>query len=277
MIRSLITFSLRFPWVVIGCAVAILVGGVVRLQSANWDVFPEFAPPQITVQTEAPGLATEEVEQLIALPVEAALGGVSRIKTLRSSSVAGLCVVTAIFEDGTDVLTARQLVSERLIEVRTQLPDTAGQPKLMPLTSSTSRLVMLGLTADGISSQQSLRTLADWTLRRRLQAVPGVAHVEVFGGEVKQYQVQVSPQRLQAAALTLDEVVIAARSATGFGGAGFVETENQRLPIRQRTRIESADDLAAVPVTFRDGIALSLGDVANVTIGCCRCVWWRDD
>lgn len=266
MIRSLILFSLRFPLVVVGLAVAVVVAGTVRLQTANWDVFPEFAPPQIVVQTEAPGLSTEEVEQLVAIPVEAALGGVSHIKTLRSSSVPGLCVVTAIFEEGTSVLTARQLVSERLTEVRPLLPDIAENPRLMPLTASTSRLVMIGLTSDGATTSQSLRTLADWTLRRRLQAVPGVAHVEVFGGEVKQYQIQVSPLRLQEYGITLDEVVAAGRQATGFGGAGFVETENQRLPIRQRTRIEHPDDLAAVPVAFRDGISLPLGHVAEVRI-----------
>lgn len=267
MIRFLIEFSLRFPWVIIGCAIAMLIGGAVSLQTAHWDVFPEFAPPQITVQTEAPGMAAEEVEQLITLPVEAALGGVSRIKTLRSSSVAGLCVATAIFEDGTDLLTARQLVSERLVELRTQLPDTAGQPRMTPLTSSTSRLLMVGLTSDGETSQQSLRTLADWTLRRRIQAVPGVAHVEIFGGEVKQFQIHVIPETLKQYALTLDQVVVAARAATGFGGAGFVETKNQRIPIRQRTRIEKPSDLAAVPVAVRDGISLSLGEVADVTVG----------
>ncbi len=267
MIRILIQFSLRFPIVIVGLSIAVLVAGAVRLRTAKWDVFPEFAPPQIVVQTEAPGLSTEEVEQLVALPVESAMGGVSRLKTLRSSSVPGLCVVTAIFEEGTNVLTARQLVSERLTEVRALLPDNAESPRLMPLTASTSRLVMIGLTADGDTSSQSLRTLADWSLRRRLQAVPGVAHVEVFGGEVKQYQVLVSPLRLQEYGVTLDEVLTASRQATGFGGAGFIETKNQRLPIRQRTRIEHPADLAAVPVAFRDGISLPLGHVADVRIG----------
>lgn len=267
MVRSLILFSLRFPWIVIVLAAALLVAGAVQIKTAKWDVFPEFAPPQIVVQTEAPGLSTEEVEQLVALPVEAALGGVSRLKTLRSSSVPGLCVVTAIFEEDTNVLTARQLVSERLTEVRSLLPDKAESPRLMPLTASTSRLVMIGLTSDGKTSLQSLRTVADWTLRRRLQAVPGVAHVEVFGGEVKQYQIQVSPLRLQEYGVTLDEVMAAARQATGFGGAGFVESTNQRIPIRQRTRIDSIDDLAAVPVAVRDGVSLPLRHVADVRIG----------
>ena len=267
MIRALILFSLRFPLVIIGLSLAVLAAGAVSLRTAKWDVFPEFAPPQIVVQTEAPGLSTEEVEQLVALPVEAALGGTSRLRTLRSSSVAGLCVVTAIFEEGTNILTARQLVSERLIEVRSLLPNSAMSPRLMPLTASTSRLIMIGLTAEGRTSSQSLRTWTDWTLRRRLQAVPGVAHVEVFGGDVKQYQIQVSPLRLQEYGITLDEVMQASRQATGFGGAGFIETENQRLPIRQRTRIEHPDDLAAVPVAVRDGISLPLGDVADVRLG----------
>jgi CzcA family heavy metal efflux pump len=266
MIRSLILFSLRFPWVVVGLAIGLLVAGAVRLQHARWDVFPEFAPPQIVVQTEAPGLSTEEVEQLIAVPVESVLGGVSRLKTLRSSSVPGLCVATAVFEEGTNVLTARQLVSERLTAIRTLLPDFAENPRLMPLTASTSRLVMIGLTSEGASSPQMLRTLADWTVRRRLQAVPGVAHVEVFGGDVKQYQIQVSPLRLQEYGVTLDEVVSAGRQATGFGGAGYLETANQRLPIRQRTRLEGVEDLAAVPVAVRDGVSLTLEQVADIRV-----------
>jgi CzcA family heavy metal efflux pump len=267
MIRRLIEFSLRFPPVVAGVAIVIMVAGAWRIRTAEWDVFPEFAPPQVVVQTEAAGLSTEEVEQLVTLPVEAALGGVSRLATLRSSSVPGLCVVTAIFEGGTDVLTARQLVSERLTEVRSLLPELAETPRLMPLTASTSRLLMIGLTGDERTTSLQLRTLADWTIRRRLQAVPGVAHVEVFGGAVKQYRIDIVPEMLQASGTTLADVLAATRAATGFGGAGFLETANQRLPIRQRTRIEGPDDLAAVPVAFRDGVAMPLSAVAEVRVG----------
>jgi CzcA family heavy metal efflux pump len=266
MVRWLITFSLRFPPVILVLAIALLVAGGVALERAQWDVFPEFAPPLIVVQTEAAGFSAEEVEQLVAIPIESALSGVSRIKALRSSSVAGLSVVTAIFEEGTAVLDARQLVSERLVEARALLPDAVAMPRMMPLTSSTSRLVMVGLTSP-TSTPMQLRTFADWTLRRRLQAVPGVAHVEVFGGEVKQYQILIAPERLRQYDITLTEVLAAARSATGFGGAGFLETVNQRLPIRQRTRIESPADLAAVPVAFHEGVPLPLGKVANVCIG----------
>jgi CzcA family heavy metal efflux pump len=266
MVRGLITFSLRFPPVVLLLALVLLVAGGVSLRNAQWDVFPEFAPPQIVVQTEAAGLSAEEVEQLVAIPVESALNGVSRLQTLRSSSVSGLSVVTAIFEEGTRILEARQLVSERLIEARAVLPDAVAMPRMMPLTSTTSRLLMIGLSSDKLSAME-LRTLADWTFRRRLQAVSGVAHVEVFGGDVKQYQVLVAPERLRQYDVSLNQVLAAARSATGFGGAGFVETPNQRLPIRQRTRIEQPADLGAVPVAFREGRALPLGMVADVRVG----------
>ena len=205
MLQGLISFCLRYRLVVLLLAVILMVAGAVAVQEAPWDVFPEFAPPQIVVQTEAPGLSTEEVENLVTIQVESALNGVSRIKTLRSSSVPGLSVVTAIFEDGTDILDARQLVGERLSQVEPQLPEGVEPPRMTPLAASTSRLVMLGLTSDTVSPME-LRTLADWTFRRRLQAVQGVAHVEVFGGEVKQYQILVHPETLQQYNVSLEQV-----------------------------------------------------------------------
>jgi CzcA family heavy metal efflux pump len=264
MLRALIGSCLRYRLVVLILAGILLVGGIVAVGRAPWDVFPEFAPPQIVVQTEAPGLSTEEVEKLVTVPVESVLNGVTRLQTLRSSSVAGLSVVTAIFEEGTDVLAARQLVGERLAQ--TELPEGVELPRMVPLTSSTSRLLMVGLTSSK-TSPRDLRTLVDWRFARRLQAVPGVARVEVFGGEVKQYQVLVDPLRLRQHHLSVDQVLAAAERATGFGGAGFMETPNQRLPIRQRTRIESPADLGAAPVVYRDGAAITLADVAEVRLG----------
>jgi len=266
MLSRLIEFSLRSRLVVLLLSVVLMLAGAVTVGNAPWDVFPEFAPPQVSIQTEAPGLSTAEVERLVTVPVESAVNGVSRVRTLRSSSAQGLSVVTAIFEEGTDVLDARQLVSERLTEVTSQLPSGVEPPRMTPLAASTSRLLMVGLTSETVSPAE-LRTIADWTFRRRLQAVQGVAHVEVFGGEVKQYQVLVDPHRLQQYNVTLDQVVLAARDATGFGGAGYIETTNQRLPVQQRTRIESPDDLAAVPVVSEEGVPVSLGHVADVVTG----------
>lgn len=266
MLTRLITFSLHYRPVVLLLAIILLGAGAVAVREAPWDIFPEFAPPQLVVQTEAQGLSTEEVERLVTIPVESTVNGVSRLKTLRSSSAPGLSVVTAIFEDGTDILDARQLVNERLGELGPQLPEGVQTPRLTPLAASTSKLLMIGLTSDTVSLEE-LRTLADWTWQRRLRAVRGVAHVEVFGGDVRQYQILVRPEQLNRAQVSLDQVVTAARQATGFGGAGFIETPAQRLPVQQRTRIESPDDLAAVPVVIEDGVVVTLGQVAEVTTG----------
>lgn len=266
MLHHLITFSLRYRLVVVLLAAILLIGGGLALREAPWDVFPEFAPALIVVQTEAPGLSAEEVERLVTVPIEASLGGLGRLETLRSSSIPGLSVVTAIFEEGTDLLNARHSVSERLAEVAPRLPKGTEPPRMAPLTASTSRLLMVGLTSETVPATD-LRRLAERMFRTRIQRVRGVAHVEIFGGEVKQYQVRVVPQRLQQFGLTLDEVVAAARKATGFGGAGFIETANQRLPIRQQARVEAASDLAATPVLVRDGAVVTLGQVADVVTG----------
>jgi len=266
MLRGLISFALRFRLVVVLLAAVLLAGGGLALREAPWDIFPEFAPGMIIVQTEAPGLSAEEVERLVTLPVEAALGGVYRLETLRSSSIPGLSAITAIFDEGADVLQARQAVNERLAEVAPRLPQGVEPPRMGPLTASTSRLLMIGLTSDTVPATQ-LRTFAERTFRIRLQSVRGVAHVEVFGGEVKQYQVRLVPRRLQQFGLSVQQVVAAAREATGFGGAGFFDTANQRLPIRQRTRIESAAELAAAPVLVQAGRVVTLGQVAEVTAG----------
>jgi CzcA family heavy metal efflux pump len=266
MLRGLITFCLTYRVVVLLLAAGLLVWGAIAARQAPWDVFPEFAPPQLVIQTEAPGLSTEEAEQLITVPIESALNGVQGLETLRSSSVPGLSVVTAVFEEGTNILEARQLVAERLTGAKAMLPEIAEAPRMEPLKSSLSKLAMIGITSENLSPRD-LRTLVDWTLKRRLLAVRGVAQVEVFGGEVKQYQILVKPDRLRQYQVSLDEVVAAAQHATGFGGAGYVETENQRLPVRQETRIESPADLAAAPIAVRDGATLTLGHVADVEIG----------
>lgn len=264
--RRLIQFCLTYRFIILLLAGGVLVWGAETAWRAPWDVFPEFAPPQVVVQTEAAGLSSEEVEQLVSVPVESALNGLSEIDVLRSSSAQGLSVITVIFKPETDIFTARQLVSERLVEVTPQLPSMAEPPRLTPLKSSTSRLLMLGLTSQQVSPME-LRTLAEWTLRRRLLAVPGVAQVEVYGGELKQYQIVADARRLQQWDMTLDELVAAARDATGFGGAGFIENTNQRLPIRQRSQIFSPDQLASVPVHYLDGVPVTLGRVADVRLG----------
>ena len=231
MLTALVTFSLRFRGVVVALACVLLAYGVHVARRTRLDVFPDFAPPQVVVQTESPGLSPEQVESLVTRPVEEALNGTGGLDSLRSESIQGLSVITVVFKDGTDVLVARQMLAERLVETAARLPAGVKTPKMTPLTSATMDLLKIGLLSTNLTPME-LRTLADWTIRPRLLAVPGVAKVSVFGGEVRQLQVQVRPDRLIAFDLSLAEVTAVARTATGVRGGGFIETHNQRILIQ---------------------------------------------
>src|SRR5499427_8047049 len=213
MLRSVVDLSLRFRGVVIALASLLLVYGVQTTRSAKLDVFPEFVPPRVTVQTEAPGLTAEQVEVLVTTPLEAAINGLGHLDALRSESIQGLSVVTVVFEEGTDIYHDRQLLAERLAGVATRLPMGVHAPTMSPLTSSTMDLLKIGLVSDRLSPM-ALRSFADWTLRPRLLAVAGVAQANVFGGEVRQLQIQVQPDRLLAHGLALGDVIAAARAST---------------------------------------------------------------
>src|SRR5690348_6410701 len=226
----LIRSAIRARGMVVTLAVLMAGYGAYTLTGMKYDVFPEFAPPQVAIQTEAPGLAPEQVELLVSQPIENAINGMPGVETLRSASIQGLSVVTVIFRARSDIYRDRQLVAERLALVAGQLPQGVAAPAMTPLTSSTSTVLIVGLTSDRLSLMD-LRTLADWTVRRRLLSVPGVAKVSVFGGEVKSLQIQVHPDALIRFGIGLDEVVAAARRATGTRGAGFLDTANQRLTL----------------------------------------------
>ena len=211
MFRSLVHFCLRFRGVVIALACVVLGYGIEVARSAKLDVFPEFVPPQVVIQTEAPGLAAEQVEMLVTTPVEAAVSGLGQLTALRSESIQGLSVVTVVFEEGTDVYHDRQLLAERLAGLSSRLPLGVHAPTMSALTSSTMDLLKIGLVSDRLSPM-ALRTFADWTLRPRLLAISGVAQVTVFGGEVRQLQIQVQPDRLLGHGLALADVLAAARA-----------------------------------------------------------------
>ena len=263
MLNALVSFSLRFRGVVIALAAVAVAYGLYILFQSRLDVFPDFVPPQVVLQTEAPGLSAEEVEQLVTRPVESAVNGAGRLESLRSQSVQGLSVVTAVFQDGTDIYRARQMVSERLAAAADQWPAGAHTPKLAPLTSSTSMILALGLTSTNRSLME-LRTFADWTLRQALLGVKGVANVSIFGGEVRQLQIQVKPDRLVAFDLGLEDVLAAARRTTGMRGAGFVETPAQRIVLRSEGQSLTPADLGEIIVSHHDGLPLRLRDVATV-------------
>ena len=236
------------------------------IRESPLDVFPDFAPPQVVIQTEAPGLSPEEVEQLVSLPLENSLNGTANLETIRSSSIVGLSVLTCIFEASTDIFRARQLVSEKLQLARSRMPGGIGEPQMMPISSPVGILVKVSLTADK-TSPMDLRTLADWTLRPRLLAVAGVAQVTIFGGGIKQYQVIVDPGRLKAHNLSLAEVMTAAQRANRNAGAGFVESQSQSLVIHGLGRVNSVEDLENAVVASKNGLPVQIRHIASVRLG----------
>ncbi len=265
MMSWLIATSLRLRVVVVVLALLLTFVGVKTTQRAAFDVFPEFAPPLVEIQTEAPGLSTEEVESFITVPIENALNGAPWLKTIRSKSVLGLSSVVLIFQPGTDLLRARQIVQERLAVEASRLPTVAHTPVILSPLSSTSRALKIGVSSPKLS-QVELTDLAKWTIRPRLMAIQGVANVAIWGQRDRQYQVLVDPARLRAHDVTLDAVVKAAGDAVVVSGGGFIDSPNQRLAVRHLSPIETPEDLARTVLEFRNGAPIRLGDVAEVRV-----------
>ncbi len=264
--HRLVSTSLDNRLVVTALAALLIVVGIDAGRGAQLDVFPEFAPPRVEVQTEAPGLTTDEVEALITVPLENALSGVGGLSDLRSKSVPGLSSVVMQFSSRTDVLRARQLVQERLAVVGPQLPQVGRAPVMLPPLSSTSRILKIGVRADTMSLDE-LSTLVRWTMRPRLMAVPGVANVAVWGQRNEQLAVQFDPVRLQRWGVAIDDIERAAREAVLPAAGGFLETPNQRLTVRHAPAVQRPADLAGVPVAQRDGAPIVIGDVADLKTG----------
>ncbi len=266
MLNALVNFSLRHKGAVLVMAALLLAWGTYVATTVRLDVFPEFVPPQVTVQTESPGLSPEQVETLVTRPVETIINGVGSMDSIRSESIQGLSVITAVFKDGTNIFLARQMLAEKLSELGPVLPAGVSAPKMSPLVSSTMDLLKIGLTSEKLSPLE-LRTFADWTLKPRLLAVPGVAKVSPFGGEVRQMQIQVKPEQLVAHDLALTDVLAAARAATGVRGAGFIETAAQRILIQTEEPAPTAEDLGDVVVVQKNGASVRLRDVAAIVDG----------
>lgn len=267
MLQAIVQLSLRFRGVVVALACLLLIYGVWVAMHAELDVFPEFVPPQVTVQTEAPGLAPEQVETLVTRPIENAINGLGHQESLRSETIQGLSVITLVFKEGTDIQIARQMLGEKLGEISGLLPAGVKPPKLSPLVSSTMDLLKIGLLTDKMSPM-ALRTFADWTLKPRLLAVPGVAKCSVFGGDVRQLQIQVHPEQLIARGLTMNDVLTAARSATGVRGSGFIETRNQRIVLQTEGQLLTPEEIGNVLVVISaSGAPVRLKDVATIADG----------
>jgi CzcA family heavy metal efflux pump len=239
--------------------------GLWSMRNAPLDVFPEFVPSTVDIQTESPGFTAEQVEQLVTRPIENSVNGATGLATIRSESIPGLSVITIQFKDNIDLYNARQGISERLGELGSSLPLGVGSPKLSPLTSSTMDLLKIGLVSNRIDAFQ-LRDQADWVMKPALLAVPGVAHVIVFGGAVRQIQIQPDPVRLASYGFSLTDVADAARGALALRGAGFIDLKSQRVLIQTPVPLPDPAPVAAAVLAVRNNVPITVGDVAKVTI-----------
>ena len=274
MTRWIIGSSLKFRHLVIPIAVALMVLGIAQLRNAPVDVLPEYTLPYVEVQTESLGLSAAEVEQLITVPMEQdLLNGVRGVETIRSDSVPGLSSIVLVFERGTDILQARQLVQERLTQAHA-LPNVSKPPQMLQPVSSTSRVMMIGLSTRKLTPIE-LSVLARWTIRPRLMGLPGVANVAIWGQRERQLQVQVDPERLRAQGVTLSQVIrttgnaqlvspLTFLDASTPGTGGFIDGPNQRLGVRHILPFGTPSDLAQVPIDGASRAGSRLGDVATV-------------
>ena len=265
MMSALVRFSIRFHGVIIGLACLMVLYGIYSLTRSNLDVFPEFSPTQIIIQTESPGLSAELVESLVSQPIETSIAGSVGVRNMRSQSIPGLSIVTVVFDENTDIYRDRQIVSERLSTLSSQIP-RGITPNITPLTSSASTVLGFGVTSKKRNLME-LRTLVDWTIVPHLLAIPGVADVNVFGGEVRQFQVQINPDKLKRYNLSITDVVNAAQKATGVSGAGFIQNNNQRIIVNTEGQATSVNVLAKAVIAYKNGQSISLGDVGQVVEG----------
>lgn len=265
MMSALVRFSIRFHGVVIGFACLLVLYGLYGLTRANLDVFPEFAPTQVVIQTESSGLSADLVELLVTQPIENTLSGMVGVESMRSQSIPGLSVVTIIFDESTDIYRNRQVVAERLATLTHQLPRNIT-PNITPLASSASSVLGMGITSD-TRSLMELRTLVDWTIRPHLMALPGVADVNVLGGEVRQFQIQIDPDKLIYYNLSIQEVLTATARVTGVRGAGYIENDNQRILINTEGQAQNPNQLAQMPIAHRNGQTIRLRDLGKVAEG----------
>ena len=261
MLDSIIRSSLRHRWAVVGAAALLLVIGGVLVDRMPVDIFPDLTAPTVTVIAEARGMGPEEVELLVTFPLESALNGAPGVRRLRSFSAAGIVVIRADFEWGTDIYRARQVVTERLQTVA--LPTGVGRPELGPIGSVMGQIAFVALASDTVDPME-LRGLADTLVRRSLLAIPGISQVVVIGGDRRQYLVEADPAALAQTGVSVDALVEALEAASGVAAAGFHVDRGQEYLVRGRGRAQSAEDLARVVLRVENGRPLLVGQVARV-------------
>ncbi|AFZ61108.1 CusA/CzcA family heavy metal efflux RND transporter [Nostoc sp. LEGE 06077] len=266
MLNSIVKWSIAQRWLVVIASILISVWGFLVLTQMPLDVFPNFAPPQVEIMTEAPGLAPEEVESLVTRPIESVINGTPGLETLRSASAVGLSSVRATFSLDTEIYRARQLVTERLQQARSQLPQGVENPEVLPVSSPLGWTVKYAFTSETTPMMEVWR-IVNWQVKNRLLAVPGVSNVVIFGGDERQYQVLVNPDKLKAFNVSLDDVTKAAQASNANAPGGFLITPDQETLVRGVGRIESIEQLKKSVIKAKNGTPILLEQVADVQIG----------
>ena len=266
MLNKIIHFSLQNRLLILVASVLLLIGGTYTAYHTEVDVFPDLNAPTVVVMTEANGMAAEEVEQLVTFPIETAVNGATNVRRVRSSSTTGFSVVWVEFDWDTDIYLARQIVSEKLAAASEDLPENVGKPTLGPQSSILGELLIVGLTADS-TSMLDLRTLADWTIRPRLLSTGGVAQVAVLGGDIKEYQVRLHPDRMKHYGVTLGEVMAVTRGMNQNTNGGVIYEYGNEYIVRGVVSTSDVDRMARSVVKTVGGVPVMLEDVAEVKVG----------
>lgn len=266
MLDKIIRFSLQNRLFILMAAVLLMVGGIYTTYHMDVDVFPDLNAPTVVVMTEATGMAAEEVEKLVTFPVESAVNGATDVRRVRSSSTTGFSVVWVEFDWGTDIYKDRQIVSEKLAEVSESLPPICGKPTLGPQSSILGEVFIIGLTSDK-TSMQDLRTIADWTIRPRLLSLGGVAQVTVLGGDIKEYQILLSPEKMRHYGITLQEVMNAAQDMNRSSAGGVLYEYGNEYIIRGVLSTNDADAIGRAVVKMDGDAPITLASIAEIKAG----------
>jgi Cu/Ag efflux pump CusA len=266
MFSTILRWVINRRWLVVIATIIVSLWTLYIIPQMSLDVFPPFAPPQVEIQTEAPGLAPEEIESLVTLPIESAINGTPGVTAVRSSSAVGLSSVKVIFDWGTEIYQARQLITERLQQAESKLPAGVETPQISPTTSPVGLVITYAFTSE-TTPLMEVRRLVDWQVTNRLLAVTGVAQVVAYGGDQRQYQVLVEPAKLKAFNVSLQQVAEAAAAANVNAPGGYLITPDRETLIRGVGRIESLEDLQQSAIASRHGTPVRIADVADVKIG----------
>ena len=262
MLNKIIQFSLHNRLLILVASVLLVIGGTYTAFHTEVDVFPDLNAPTVVVMTEANGMAAEEVEQLVTFPIETAVNGATHVRRVRSSSTTGFSVVWVEFDWDTDIYLARQIVSEKLATVGDDLPDNVGQPTLGPQSSILGEVLIVSLTSDS-TSMLDLRTIADWTIRPRLLSTGGVAQVAVLGGDIKEYQVLLHPEKMKYYNVSLSEVLAVTENMNQNVNGGVIYEYGNEYIVRGVVSTNNVEEIAKAVIKNENGYPVTLGEIGQ--------------